>query len=90
MCCFNIFGKHLVFLILVPWKRYYETRNRVLIAASKGILAKLSIVPSSMLRLILAVLLQDEKIGQVGAILSGLADGFRNRKGVHRTYRPKL
>lgn len=48
---FNLFGKKLICLKLVPWKRYYDTRNRLLIARKYyGVKAFTQTLPASFVR----------------------------------------
>lgn len=86
--CFYIFGSLFVFLIHSPWKRYYETRNRIFIAGTNGMGAKVLMIPSSLLRLLIAIATQKDKMLHASAILAGLVDGFRNRRGVHESFLP--
>ena len=75
-------GRILTCLRLVPWKRYYDTRNRMLLAKSYyGVRLWTQTLPSLFARLCGALLHESDKVAQVWAFAAGLCDGFLGRKG---------
>lgn len=69
-------------LELPPWKRYYDTRNRLLIAR-KYYGAKLltHTIPGSLVRLIATLIKEPRKFEQLRAFIGGIIDGLLGRKG---------
>lgn len=75
-------GRTLHCLALPPWKRYYDTRNRVLIARRYfGLRLFTQTLPSIVVRLLAALAHEPRKLAQVWASLAGLVDGVLGRKG---------
>ena len=71
-----------VYLRLPPWKRYYDTRNRLLIAREYyGIRLLTQTIPGSFVRLIAAVCYEPRKLAQLGAFCAGMIDGLLGIKG---------
>lgn len=67
---------------LTPWKRYYETRNRIMIAKKYyGLRAYWQTLPASFLRLFAALLNESNKLMQLKAFYAGLSDGLFGRMG---------
>ncbi|QFU74688.1 glycosyltransferase [Halioglobus maricola] len=79
---FKFFSIRLTCLRLPPWKRYYDTRNRLLIA-KKHFGARLIIetIPGSFLRLVAALIHEPDKLKQTWAFLAGFWDGLWGTKG---------
>lgn len=75
-------GYTLTCLSLPPWKRYYDTRNRLLIAR-KHYGAKLftHTIPGSFIRMTAALVKEDNRPAQLKAFLAGFIDGLIGRKG---------
>lgn len=75
-------GYTLTALELPPWKRYYDTRNRLLIAR-KHYGAKLftQTIPGSFVRMFAALLKEPRKLAQLKAFFAGFIDAMLNRKG---------
>jgi GT2 family glycosyltransferase len=75
-------GYTLTALELPPWKRYYDTRNRLLIAR-KHYGAKLftQTIPGSLVRMGAALVKEPRKLAQLKAFAAGFADGLLGRKG---------
>ena len=71
-----------VYLRLPPWKRYYDTRNRLLIARKyHGYRLVTQTLPGSLLRLVLAIWFEPHKLAQLWAFAAGLFDGLSGLKG---------
>lgn len=69
-------------LRLPPWKRYYDVRNRILIARSHhGLRLYYMTIPGSVLRLLATLLSEGDKMGQLRAFTGGMIDGLIGRKG---------
>lgn len=72
---FNFLGKKVTFLNLVAWKRYYDTRNRLLIAKKYyGIKYYTQTIPASFIRLFAALLNEKKRLKQVKAFFAGFYD----------------
>ena len=75
-------GRVLTCLRLPPWKRYYDTRNRVLLAKTYyGTRLWTQTVPSLLARTVGALLNEPAKIAQLWASIAGMLDGFLGLKG---------
>ncbi|MEG0431498.1 MAG: glycosyltransferase [Anaerovoracaceae bacterium] len=78
----NILGKKLTYLNLVPWKRYYDTRNRLLIAKRYyGLKLYTQTVPSLIFRLIVALGSGKDRLKQIKAFFAGFYDGVFHNTG---------
>jgi GT2 family glycosyltransferase len=72
----KVFGRTLTALELPPWKRYYDTRNRLLIARRHyGIRTLTHTVPGSFIRLFAAIAREPRKPMQMLAFVAGMIDG---------------
>lgn len=79
---FRLFGARVVYLSLAPWKRYYDTRNRLLIARKYyGIRLLTQTIPGSFVRLFAALIHEPHKLAQLGAFCAGTIDGLLGIKG---------
>lgn len=68
---------------LQPWKRYYDTRNRILIAKKYlGFRLWTETLPGTLLRWFFIVLFEKDKLRQSNAFLSGTIDGLLDRTGI--------
>jgi GT2 family glycosyltransferase len=75
-------GRHLICLKLPPWKRYYDTRNRLLIARKYyGIRLLTQTIPGSCVRLFAALIYEPRKLAQLWAFIAGMTDGLLGLKG---------
>ncbi|MGE8557198.1 MAG: glycosyltransferase family 2 protein [Acinetobacter sp.] len=84
---FYFLGKKLICLKLVPWKRYYDTRNRLLIARKYyGFKMYTQTIPSILVRLIAALIHEDRKLLQIKAFLVGVYDGLIGKVGKRHDY----
>jgi GT2 family glycosyltransferase len=78
----QLLGKTLTCLALPPWKRYYDTRNRLLIARKYyGIRMVTQTIPGSLVRLLAALIKEPHKLSQLYAFCAGFIDGILGIKG---------
>lgn len=84
----HIPGRDLVCLRLPPWKRYYDTRNRLLIARKYyGARLFTQTIPGSFMRLFACLGHEQNRGRQTWAFFAGFIDGLRGRKGNrHRSW----
>lgn len=69
-------------LRLVPWKRYYDVRNRIFVARNHyGMALYYQTIPGSFLRLLAALVHEDHRMAQLRAFAAGMTDGLLGRKG---------
>ena len=84
---FNLFGKKLICLKLVPWKRYYDTRNRLLIARKYyGVKAFTQTLPASFVRLFAALINEPNRVMQIKAFFAGVYDALLKNTGRRHDY----
>lgn len=80
--CLHFFGHRIMYLSLVPWKRYYDTRNRLLIARKYyGLRLITQTIPGSFMRLYAALRYEPRKFEQLWAWCCGMFDGLLGIKG---------
>jgi rhamnopyranosyl-N-acetylglucosaminyl-diphospho-decaprenol beta-1,3/1,4-galactofuranosyltransferase len=78
----KIFWRQFLCLRLLPWKRYYDTRNRILIAKKYyGYRLWTETLPGSFIRLIATLVYEPGKMAQLYAFFVGLFDGLIGLKG---------
>lgn len=78
----NVLGVNITYLSLPPWKRYYDTRNRLLIARKYyGIQLFTKAIPGTLVRLVAALLREPKKLAQLRAFAAGIFDGLAGLKG---------
>jgi GT2 family glycosyltransferase len=78
----TVLGKRVAYLSLAPWKRYYDTRNRLLIARKYyGVRLLTQAIPGSFVRLIAALRYEPRKLAQLWAFCTGMFDGLFGIKG---------
>jgi GT2 family glycosyltransferase len=83
----NVLGHRLVYLSLAPWRRYYDTRNRLLVARNYyGVRFWTEAIPGTLARFFLAFWLEADRWLQLKAIMAGCVDGIRGIKGVRHNY----
>ncbi|HWP20810.1 MAG TPA: glycosyltransferase family 2 protein [Burkholderiaceae bacterium] len=83
----RVLGHTLTCLALPPWKRYYDTRNRLLIARKYyGLRLLTQTVPGSFVRLVAALLKEPRKFAQLHAFLAGFIDGLLGIKGKRHVF----
>lgn len=72
----------LTYLRLPPWKRYYHTRNKLIIARRYyGFRLLTQTIPGLFVRLIAAVFYEPQKWKQIRAFSAGMVDGLLGRVG---------
>jgi GT2 family glycosyltransferase len=80
-------GRPFYALRLPPWKRYYDVRNRLLVARNHyGLALYYSTVPGSFLRLAATLWHEGNRWAQVKAFVGGMVDGLLGRKGKRHEY----
>lgn len=78
----NCLGFRIAYLSLAPWKRYYDTRNRLLIARDYyGLRLFTETIPGSVVRLFAALRYEPHKAAQLWAWCCGMFDGLLGIKG---------
>jgi GT2 family glycosyltransferase len=78
----TLLRKQITYLSLPPWKRYYDTRNRLLIAREYyGLRLFTQTVPGSLVRLCVAIAREPRKLAQAHAFFAGFFDGLLGIKG---------
>ncbi|MGH8232709.1 MAG: glycosyltransferase family 2 protein [Rhodanobacteraceae bacterium] len=78
----RVLGHDVVYLRLPPWKRYYDTRNRLLIARKyHGVKLLTQTLPGSFMRLFAALVHEPRKLAQSWAWCCGMFDGLLGIKG---------
>lgn len=74
--------RRLTYLRLPPWKRYYHTRNKLIIARRYyGIKLLTQTIPGLLFRLLAAVFYEPQKLRQIQAFIAGMVDGLLGRAG---------
>lgn len=74
------------FVQLTPWKRYYDTRNRIFIAREYfGAALYYKTLPSIFIRMAFSLLFEAAKMGQLKAYFGGIIDGLTNVRGRRHT-----
>lgn len=75
-------GCKLTGLELPPWKRYYDTRNRILVARRHyGMQLYTRTIPGSIVRMFATMVKEPRRTAQLRAFVAGLVDGLLGRKG---------
>lgn len=78
----KVLGRILTCLALPPWKRYYDTRNRLLIARTHyGIKLFTQTIPGSLVRLFATLWQEPDRLAQLRAFGAGFWDGLWGIKG---------
>jgi GT2 family glycosyltransferase len=78
----RLFGLTIIYLSLAPWKRYYDTRNRILNARKYAPLQLFThVMPGTFVRLCSAMRREPDKLAQCRAFAGGTIDGLLGRKG---------
>ena len=83
----RVLGRTLTCLALPPWKRYYDTRNRLLIARTHyGMRMFTHTIPGSFVRMFAALLKEPRKLAQLYAFSAGFIDGLLGIKGKRHVF----
>lgn len=78
----NFLGHRFTCIAIPPWKRYYDVRNRILIAKKYfGMRLYTQTLPSILLRLIATLSTEPNKLKQLKAYSVAVLDGLLQRKG---------
>lgn len=78
----SIMGKPITCIALPPWKRYYDTRNRVLISRKYfGLRLFTQTIPGSFVRMFATLIFEPRKVAQLWAWVCGMLDGLLGLKG---------
>lgn len=78
----RVLGRDVSYLSLAPWKRYYDTRNRLLIARKYyGLRLLTRTLPGTFVRLVAAMAFEQRRASQLWAFAAGVIDGLLGRKG---------
>lgn len=79
-------GRRIACLRLAPWKRYYDTRNRLLIAREYyGLRLYTQTIPGTLIRWLACLIHEKQRRRQTWAFIAGTIDGLRGRKGARHT-----
>lgn len=74
--------RRITYLSLPPWKRYYHTRNKILIARRYfGIRLLTQTIPGLLARFVLAMVHEPDRPAQALAFFAGAVDGLAGRTG---------
>ncbi|AVZ84751.1 glycosyl transferase [Acinetobacter sp. WCHA45] len=85
---YKILGKKINYVSLPPWKRYYDTRNRIFIAKKYfGFKLYSQTIPSILFRLCISMLVEKNKYLQLKAYYLGLYDGLTAQSGKRHEHR---
>jgi GT2 family glycosyltransferase len=78
----NLFGTEIICLKLPPWKRYYDTRNRLLLARKHyGAAFYYKTIPATFVRLVAVIWREPRRIAQCHAFVAGFVDGLLGKRG---------
>lgn len=88
----KVLGRTLTCLALPPWKRYYDTRNRLLIAREHyGARLFTQTIPGSFVRMFATLITEPRKGAQLWAWFCGMFDGLCGIKGKrHEKWKIKI
>lgn len=82
----RLLGRNIIYLSLPPWKRYYDTRNRILNARIYApVKLFVEVLPGTLIRMFVALLREPLKMAQIRAFFGGTLDGILGRKGKRHT-----
>lgn len=82
-----ILGHAIYCLKLPPWKRYYDTRNRLLLARKHyGKRLYTETIPGSFVRMVGALIYEPQKWLQLWAFFTGFIDGMFGYKGSRHSF----
>lgn len=79
---YKVLGKKINYVSLPPWKRYYDTRNRIFIAKKYfGFKLYSQTLPSILFRFFISLVTEQKKYQQLKAYFFGVYDGFSSKGG---------
>jgi len=85
---YKVLGKKINYVSLPPWKRYYDTRNRIFIAKKYfGFKLYSQTLPSILFRLCISMMVEKHKYQQLKAYYLGLYDGLTAQSGKRHEHR---
>lgn len=80
---YAVLGRRIAVLSLPPWRRYYDTRNRLLVARRHhGVRFWTHALPGTVIRIVLVAMIEPRKRAQLKAALAGAWDGLRGVSGI--------
>lgn len=83
----SLLGRKINYLSLPPWKRYYDTRNRLLNARQyHGVKLWTEAVPGTLTRLVATLVREPRKLAQFWAVTTGMIDGLLGLKGIRHSF----
>lgn len=81
--CFKMGPRQVCLIALAPWRRYYDTRNRLVVAKRYfGWRLWTEVVPGTLFRWLVTLLVQPERLAQSRAFARGILDGLTERLGM--------
>lgn len=81
--CFRLGSRQICVLRVTPWRRYYDTRNRLVIAKRHfGKRLWTEALPGTLIRWLVTLVVQPERMAQSVAFALGIRDGLAERLGV--------
>lgn len=84
---YKVLGKKINYVSLPPWKRYYDTRNRIFIGKKHfGFKLYSQTLPSLLFRLLISMMNEKNKSQQLKAYCFGLYDGLTGKGGKRHEY----
>ena len=84
---YKVLGKKINYVSLPPWKRYYDTRNRIFIGKKHfGFKLYSQTLPSLLFRLLISMMNEKNKSQQLKAYCLGLYDGLTGKGGKRHEY----
>lgn len=83
LTCVPLGWRNFYNLQLPPWKRYYDVRNRLIVARRHyGAALWYSTLPGTILRLLVTLATESGRVLQLRAFAGGLIDGLCDRRGL--------
>ena len=83
--CFHIGRRQFCVIVLAPWRRYYDTRNRLVIAKRHfGRRLWTEALPGTLLRWLVTLVVQPDRAAQSAAFARGIFDALTGRLGMRR------
>lgn len=81
--CFKLGGRQFSVIVLAPWRRYYDTRNRLVIAKRHyGHRLWTEALPGTLLRWVVTLVVQPDRLAQSAAFARGILDALSGRMGM--------
>jgi len=81
--CFKLGRRQLCVIDLAPWRRYYDTRNRLMIAKRHfGHRLWTEALPGTLLRWLVTLVVQTDRLAQSAAFARGIFDALTGRMGM--------